>query len=115
MDGASGDVHSDDLDGFAPILYQWGLHDTDQHLTIGRNGEAFHAFVGNAARRVAADLYGTHRTQVGNGTRARQRGCTMWRLSHGRTEDRECPPRIHRGSVSPVSTGPYAGVALICP
>jgi hypothetical protein len=56
MGGASGDIHSDDPDGFAPILHQWGLHDTDRHLTIGRNGEAFHALVGDAARRVAADL-----------------------------------------------------------
>jgi hypothetical protein len=52
---------------------QLGLRDTDPHLTIGSNGEAFHAFVGDAAGRVAAGLCGTHRTQVGNGERARQR------------------------------------------
>ena len=47
----------------AVVLDQRGLHDADQSFAVGRDGQAFHAFVGGAAGGVAADLVRAHRAQ----------------------------------------------------
>src|SRR5215831_8052778 len=72
MGGASGDINGDDPDGFAPILNQWGLHNTHKCLAIRSNREAFHALVSDAAGRVTVDFCVTNGTQVADGELAGQ-------------------------------------------
>ena len=69
------DVHRDDAVGaaaVAAILDQRALHEAEQCLAVRRDGQAFHALVGHAARVIAGDLGGTRRRLVAHGQDRRQ-------------------------------------------
>ena len=42
----------------AAVLQKRALHGAEQHLAVGRDGEALHALVGDAADRVVRDFLG---------------------------------------------------------